>query len=303
MTAADQHRFLPPFTGARIDRASDLRASSEELRSLLAREDLMAIAADAGNVLVDQAGARLARVPWHGDAREAVMLGVEDGHPLLAVDLESLAAGERDQLLSAGKLLSLREAGTELPQAESGLAAYLAAMASWHRRNGFCSVCGTATNIVEGGLSRRCPNCGASHFPRTDPVVIMTVEHGDRLLLGQRAGWVDRFSVLAGFVAPGETPEEAVIREVAEESGIVCHSPAYVGSQPWPFPASLMLGFDAWADGGDPAPGADGEMTAVRWFTLDEIQAAQRGETDFALPGEVSIARLLIDRWVERQLG
>jgi NAD+ diphosphatase len=137
-------------------------------------------------------------------------------------------------------------------------------------------------------------------LPRTDPVVIMLVADGDQVLLGRREGWEPgRFSILAGFVSPGETPEEAVIREVAEESGIMAHSPRYVASQPWPFPSSLMLGYEAAALPGDPVPQI-GEMAEVRWFALDDVRAAQSGGTSLRLPGEVSIARELIDAWVAR---
>jgi NAD+ diphosphatase len=139
-------------------------------------------------------------------------------------------------------------------------------------------------------------------------VVIMLVEHEGRLLLGRRAGWPGRrFSVLAGFVAPGESLEEAVVREVREESGIVSYDPRYVASQPWPFPASLMLGFTAFSDGGEPVA-RDGELEEVAWFTRDQVRAAALGEwstgagegsADMALPPPVSIARFLIDRWLE----
>jgi NAD+ diphosphatase len=133
----------------------------------------------------------------------------------------------------------------------------------------------------------------------------MLVSDGDRVLLGRRIGWdPGRFSILAGFVSSGETPEEAVVREVLEESGIAAHSPRYIASQPWPFPSSLMLGFEASADGGEPVPQA-GEMADTRWFTLEEIMEAQRtadqpGDARLRLPGEVSIARSLIDGWVAR---
>jgi NAD+ diphosphatase len=136
-------------------------------------------------------------------------------------------------------------------------------------------------------------------------VVIMTVEHDGRLLLGRRAGWpAPRMSVLAGFVGPGESAEEAVVREVAEESGILARDPVYVSSQPWPFPASLMLGFAAVSDGGDPAP-SDGELEEVSWYTAAEVAAATRDENpSLVLPPAISIARYLIERWVrERGAG
>jgi NAD+ diphosphatase len=130
-------------------------------------------------------------------------------------------------------------------------------------------------------------------------VVIMTVEHEGRLLLGRRAGWpAGRLSVLAGFIAPGESAEEAVIREVEEESGITARDPVFVTSQPWPFPASLMLGFHAESGGGEPQA-RDGELAEVRWVELDAVRRAMREENpDFRLPPPISIARSLIERWV-----
>ena len=168
--------------------------------------------------------------------------------------------------------LSLRRAAAILPDAEGGLVAYTAALLNWHRRHRFCSACGRPSDIVEGGLTRICPNCGAEHHPRTDPVVIMLVTDGDRLTLGRQASWPDgRYSALAGFVEPGEALEEAVAREVWEESGVLVGRPRYVDSQPWPFPASLMLGFSAPYESGEREI-RDDELQDVRWFARAEIE-------------------------------
>jgi NAD+ diphosphatase len=219
---------------------------------------------------------------------------------LFAIDLEGLCAPNGAAALPRGEAVSLREAGARLEQAEGGLAAYVTALLNWHRRHRFCANCGSPTAVDQAGLSRRCPDCGASHFPRVDPVVIMAVEHDDNLLLGRRSGWpAGRFSVLAGFVEPGETPEEAVIREVREESGIDAAEPRYVSSQPWPFPASLMLGFVARAAGGEPAA-RDGELEEVGWFTRAQVEAARSGAGSLLLPPPISIARMLIERWLAR---
>ena len=192
-----------------------------------------------------------------------------------------------------------REAGTVLSRSQAGLAAYLAALLNWHRSHRYCANCGAVTLVKEGGYARRCPRCHTTHFPRTDPVVIMTIEHDDRLLLGRRPAWPSRrYSTLAGFVAPGEAAEEAVVREVHEESGIVARDPEFVSSQPWPFPRSLMLGFAARADGGEPSA-RDGELADVRWFDHDELLAAANGDNpELILPPPISIARFLIDRWM-----
>jgi NAD+ diphosphatase len=217
--------------------------------------------------------------------------------PVFAIDLDALPRASAAALTRGADVVGLRAAGALLARSEAGLAAYLTALLNWHRRHHFCSNCGTATGVAEAGYSRRCPSCEAVHFPRTDPVVIMLVESRGRLLLGRHSGWPQRrYSVLAGFVAPGETLEAAVAREVREESGIEVHDPRYVASQPWPFPSSLMLGFEARSEGGEPTA-RDGELEDVRWFTLDAArEAAQERSSELELPPRVSIARMLIER-------
>jgi NAD+ diphosphatase len=178
------------------------------------------------------------------------------------------------------------------------VAAYAASLLSWHRRHRFCANCGQPTEPADAGHQRRCPACGAEHFPRTDPVVIVRVVDGDRLLLGRQDRWAEgRFSVLAGFVEPGETLEEAVRREIREEAGVEVGEVGYVASQPWPFPSSLMIGFHAVAAGGEPHPG-DGELSAVRWFDRGEVEAAVAGAGSVHLPPPYSISRRLIDGWL-----
>lgn len=296
----------PRFTGATLDRVADLRSDRAHLARLLADPAARFVGASSDSVLVSEGsngdGPRLLRRPLEGqiNPHQPILLGLEQGRPLFAADVSDEEAGAMAEATGVGRLMTLRDAGLALPQEEGGLAAYLVALLNWHRTHRFCARCGSATKIAEAGLSRRCPNCKATHFPRTDPVVIMLVTDGERVLLGRREGWEPgRFSVLAGFVSPGETPEEAVLREVAEEAGVVAHSPRYIASQPWPFPSSLMLGYEASAAGGAPVPQA-GEMAEVRWFTLDEVRSAQHGASDWRLPGEVSIARELIDGWVAR---
>lgn len=277
------------------------------------------LGASADSVLIaDGQQPRLLRRPLGGNVNphQPILLGLEDGQPLFAADLDDPEAASQLAETGAGRLVSLREAGALLGQEEGGLAAYLVALLNWHRRHRFCANCGAGTRVAEAGLSRRCPSCGQTHFPRTDPVVIMLVDDGEgNVLLGRRIGWAEgRFSILAGYVAPGETPEEAVVREVREESGVAVHAPRYISSQPWPFPASLMLGYEASAEraggaGGAPTP-QQGEMAEVRWFGVEEVRAAAarshpdgtagRGDGGLQLPGEVSIARMLIDAWAAR---
>ena len=294
-----------------LDRVSVERKQPEWVARLASEPTTRAIAAGREGVLVTEGGSpALARfTPRPDQLSDMILLGVDgEGTALFAVDLDHDTAGEPDAddgSWDAGhedrgtRIVSLRDAGVELAHPDAGLAAYVSALLNWHRRHGFCANCGAATFIVEGGYSRHCPQCGTHHFPRTDPVVIMTVEHDGRLLLGRRAGWPEgRLSVLAGFVSPGESAEEAVIREVQEESGIVARDAEFITSQPWPFPASLMLGFHAESDGGSPLA-TDGELEEVHWMDFDDVRRAVAGEAaPFQLPGSVSIARFLIERWV-----
>jgi NAD+ diphosphatase len=301
-TAADSPA-LPPFTGMALDRASTERKDAEWIRARLADPGSRAVTAGRDGVLVRAAEAdlpALARdgVPQAGGSEEPILLGLDGDAALFAVDLDALGPDDRDQAIDGHEVMGLREAGASMAPAEAGLAAYVMALLNWHRRHRFCANCGNPTDVVEAGYSRHCPRCQATHFPRTDPVVIMTVEHDDRMLLGRRAGWpAGRLSVLAGFVSPGESAEEAVTREVQEESGIIARDPVFVASQPWPFPASLMLGFHAVSDGGEPRA-TDDELDEVGWYPRDAIQEAiDGGDPGFQLPPAVSIARFLIDRW------
>ena len=299
MAVSSESQSLP-FAGAALDRAEAERADPARVRELERSDLALVLGATADAVVLESEAPRLLRRPLRAelDPSNAVLLGLESGAPLFAVDLEELDEATRRDVLGDGRLVALREAGMELSGPEGGLAAYLAALLNWHRRHRFCANCGTRTALAEAGAARHCEHCGAHHFPRTDPVVIMLVEHDGRILMGSRKGApAGRYSVLAGFVSPGETAEEAVIREVWEEARIDVHDPRYVASQPWPFPASLMLGFEARSDGGEPVVG-DGELQEVRWFTREEVAAASRGEASFQLPGEVSIARSLIERWL-----
>jgi NAD+ diphosphatase len=298
MTAADHTPAPRPFTGMTLDRAGSERKDPGWVTAQLARPDARVIAGGREGVLItDAEPAQMLRFAVaESQLGKLVLLGLEDGRALFALDLD--AAGNDSAAIAGGRMLPLRDAGLVLSHHEAGLASYMTAMLNWHRRHRFCANCGEATDALEGGYSRHCPRCGTTHFPRTDPAVIMTVAHDGRLLLGRRTGWPEgRLSVLAGFVSPGESAEEAVVREVREESGIIVRDPLFVASQPWPFPASLMLGFHAESDGGEPVA-ADGELEQVHWLDLAAVQRAVSNEGDFQLPGKVSIARLLIERWV-----
>jgi NAD+ diphosphatase len=307
------------FTGAALDRAGDSRRRDREwLAAQRVHPGARAVVAGARGIQLD--GARLARVPLDGRAAE-LLLGLDADGPLFAVDEDPPAdglpplvgaggvRGEPPQG-SGGARVGLRQAAAQLSREDGGLAAYAAALLNWHRRHRFCANCGTATDVSEGGLVRSCPRCGAEHHPRTDPVVIMLVTDGDRLLLGRQAAWpTGRYSALAGFVEPGESLEEAVAREVREEAGVTVGRPRYVASQPWPFPASLMLGFSAPWTGGEAEIG-DEELQDVRWFARAEIARAAAEDDDIGwgtpgdaggplkLPPRLAIARRLIEDWL-----
>jgi NAD+ diphosphatase len=275
------------FSGAALDRAPVLRRRPDWL-------DARRADPRAGAVLMSERGVWIddGRLVLEPPSAEAVFLGLLGDAPLFADYVEGAEPPR-------GGPAGLREAATELPAEEAALAAYAGSLLAWHRRHRFCANCGAPTQTRDGGHERVCPSCEAHHFPRTDPVVIVRVsDGGDALLLGRQARWPDgRFSLLAGYVEPGETLEEAVRREVLEESGVALDSVTYLASQPWPFPSSLMLGFAALAERGDPSPGDD-ELAEVRWFERAEVEAATRGEGQLKLAPPYSIARRLIDAWL-----
>jgi NAD+ diphosphatase len=193
---------------------------------------------------------------------------------------------------------SLREVGSLLGARDAGLFTHAVALANWHDTHTHCPVDGTPTVAAPGGHSAICPKDGTEHFPRTDPAVIMLVtDPDDRCLLARNAAWPGRrVSILAGFVDPGESAEHAVVREVGEETGIKVTNVRYVGSQPWPMPRSLMLGFRADAPAGQAITVDHDELAEAHWFSRDELLAAIKAG-EIALPPSVSIARHIIEAW------
>ncbi len=293
------------FTGERLDRAAVRRTDAEWIAAQAQSPAARAVlAGDDGIHVTGDDEPRLALLPLAGlGAEEPLLLGIDDTGPVFAVDAEPSSNGPRPVVAARGegsadpatgtRALGLRAAAASLPQADAGLAAHAAALVNWHRRHRYCAVCGAPTAVAEGGIVRRCPSCGTDHHPRTDPVVIMLVTDGDRVLLGRQPSWpAGRYSALAGFVEPGESLEEAVAREVLEESGVTVGPPRYVSSQPWPFPSSLMLGFTAPWEAGEPRIG-DEELEDVRWFTRAEI-------AEIVAPPSFAIAARLLDGWLQR---
>ncbi len=245
--------------------------------------------------------------PAEAPVGERMLLGEVDGAVhFLVVAADASSRGAEAQLdeirvgdgePAGGRFSGLRQLATGLSDVQASLAAHAVALAGWHRTHPRCAVCGCATEVALAGALRRCPACSTQHFPRTDPAVIMLViDDQGRCLLGHNSarsdGW---FSTLAGFVEPGETPERAVAREVLEETGVVVGELSYAGSQPWPFPASLMLGYFARAASTSITVDGD-EITAARWFSREELTRAVESGT-VVLPTAISIAGALITSW------
>ena len=204
-------------------------------------------------------------------------------------------------LLEDHPLTPLRAVGAQMSAHDAGLATTACALAAWHASSTYCPGCGAATHMIQAGWARRCTVCAATHFPRTDPSVIMTVtDADDRLVMVHGATWPPgRFSVVAGFVEAGESLEAAVVREVAEETGlrVAADSVGYLASQPWPFPRSLMVGYRARLAPGPQSPCPDGqEVTEVLLVSRQELSRAVAGGR-IILPGPTSIGRLLIEDW------
>lgn len=233
------------------------------------------------------------------DDRLVVDLGRDaDGTAYVAVVMDDQPDSADWSDGSDGAWVGLREAGSVLGDRDAGIFTTTLALANWHARHTHCPRCGAVTEPVSAGWVRRCTADGSEHYPRTDPAVIMAVvDPAGRLLLGRSPNWPEgRFSVLAGFVEPGESFEAAVAREVLEEVGVVVDSARYLGNQPWPFPASVMIGFTATTS--DPTLHLDPvEMAQARWVTREEYAAALRSG-EIRTPSGISIAKRLIEHWL-----
>ena len=289
------------FASGVLDRAGSQRTDPDWLERQLADPAARAVVASTEGPFLDCSTdpPRLALLPLDafGGSGEPILLGIAAEGPLFAVDVEG--RGDLPGLGGARSAVSLRDTGTSISREDASVLAYATSILNWHRNHRHCARCGNPTEIADAGHVRRCPACAALHHPRTDPVAIMLVHDGDRVLLGRQARWrAGRWSTFAGFVEPGESLEEAVTREIEEESGVEVADLRYHGSQPWPFPASLMVGFHARYVAGEPSA-RDGELEDVRWFERAELAAIARGESDLHLPPPVAISRQLIDEWLE----
>lgn len=282
------------FTGSRLDRADHVRADPERLAGymnwkakLLALDGLMPSMGDDGRLV----WGTLVDAP---EDAELVFLGLDEGKACFAA---VPPRGDASPRMANPALWSLM---ATLQPDDLALYGGARSIVDWHARHRFCAQCGGDTKLAKGGWQRDCTACGASHFPRTDPVTIMLVEHEGRLMLGRGLGWPEgSFSALAGFVEPGESIEEGVAREVFEESGVRVRDVTYVASQPWPFPSQLMIGCHSHADD-DALTIDETEMAEINWYTRDEVKAALAGDGPFKAPPPHAIAHHLMHWWIHK---
>ncbi|MEM9967055.1 MAG: NAD(+) diphosphatase [Pseudomonadota bacterium] len=309
------------FGGSALDRAGDLRNDKEALQAALAHPDARGVVMWRGKPLISPARpAQLVRLPLdHPVLSEAVdlpiLLGREKGACCFVYDISSWRPEDLDETQLGGffdpssqhhpllpqntAFLELRRVMTWLTPRDAELAATAKAVLGWHATHGFCARCGEKTHIAQAGWQRICPSCGASHFPRTDPVVIMLITQGHSVLMGRSPGWPEgMYSLLAGFVEPGETLEAAVRREVFEEAGVRVGSVRYLSSQPWPFPASLMFGCAGEAVSTDITIDPS-EIEDAMWVTKEEMASAFAGTHTRLLPARKgAIAHFLLENWL-----
>lgn len=285
---------VPALSRGSLDRAAEHRGD----------EDWLAKAWDdpASRVLVVGGRGTIAATPQDRLVLVAPTRAPGGERYLLGVDAEGAAvfAVRQEAPIEGG--VTMRDIGALVTGDEAGLLVHAVALANWHATHTHCPRCGTPTELRQAGHSRVCPRDGSEHYPRTDPaMIVLVVDEDDRALLGHHErSTAGGFTTLAGFVEAGESLEQAVRREVAEEAAVAVDEIAYAGSQPWPFPASLMLGCYARARGVVPRP--DGaEVLEVRWFTRADL-ARELGEGVVRLPPRVSIARLLIEGWYGGEL-
>jgi NAD+ diphosphatase len=280
----------PGFTGAGIDRADHLRLDEARLAELAASLEARLLKLSGLDPDLDEEG----RLGWDRvtEAEERIFLGLRDGAPLFA-PLVRVEPGQR--AWSVFPLLN------RMATADAALWGAARSLIEWHNRHLFCGACGKVTVPFRGGWGRRCTGCGLEHFPRVDPVVIMTAEFEGKVLLGRQPQYPPgRYSALAGFVEPGESIEEAVARELGEEAGIEVGDVRYVASQPWPFPGQLMIACTATALG-DEIRLDTNELEDAIWVDRPGVRAALAGEpgAPFVGPPHFAIAHTLLRHWAD----
>lgn len=295
------------YTATALDRAGHRRREPDWIAEQLADPATRFVLVWRGQNLVTSAAAAtpapvlLAAEAVRALEGDTVLLGLQGERSYFALDLSRHDAPLTLLPVDGAEFTDLRRVGPLLGRDDGALLAYARGIMHWHSRHGFCGVCGSPTRSEDAGHVRRCtnPDCNAQHFPRTDPAVIMLVTEGERALLGRQKVWPKgQHSTLAGFVEPGESLEQAVAREVHEETGIVVADVTYHSSQPWPFPASIMLGFTARAVTTQ-IKVAEDELDGARWFERSYILSHPDDE-EFRLPRRDSIARRLVEDWLGR---
>lgn len=286
-----------PLAAVALDRDSLSRTKPNFLEQLWASEDAQVVVLHKQTTLVTaDAGLKLLRPSQLVGVTPTAYLGksLEDGKQFVLAVLDEKSARdlEPDEL----QWHQLRKTGLGLTASDASIFAQGLALANWHETHGFCPACGSATEVTSAGWVRKCLAEGRELFPRTDPAVIVGIlDDQDRILLGSQGAWEgNRYSILAGFVEPGESLEAAVVREMSEEAGIIVADPKFVGSQAWPYPYSLMFGFTARYVSGDVVPDGE-EIVKLRWFSREELLAEAH---TLLLPGRVSIARAIIEHWL-----
>ncbi len=291
----------PPtfFSGNYLERNTALRREPEALAAAWADPRTRFLPVwEAQPLIRDGAAARLTRAELGAQLvppEQAIYLGIEGERHLFAFALEAREAPQR-----LGEFGGLRDLVSSVPAADAGLLAYARAMVNWHRQHRYCGVCGAPNRPEDGGFVLACSAEADAHrsFPRLDPAIIVLVHHDERCLLGRQATWpADRFSTIAGFVEPGEALEDAVRREVAEETNIRVTHCRYRASQPWPFPASLMIGFHAMAASEEIILN-DAELAEARWCTRADLAGGA-----VVLPPRASVAWRLIEDWFDAVPG
>ncbi len=281
-----------------MDRADHIRSDPDALAGLMDWRARLLRLDGLNPVFGDDGALAWGSLAEAAEGAELVFLGLLNGKACFAAVPDQGATGPAYANPAIWSAMQMLQPGD--------LATYGGArsLVDWHARHRFCARCGSPTKVAKGGWQRDCLVCEAQHFPRTDPVTIMLVEHEDRLLLGRQPRFPPRiFSALAGFVEPGETIEEAVAREVLEEAGVRVRDVTYLASQPWPFPSQLMIGCHSVAD--DPALTIDTtELEEARWFTRAELLEARAAGVDgtatIVFPRSFAIAHHLVNWWLDR---
>ncbi len=311
------------FAGNPIDRADTLRRDESEVNNLMRSDNARVLILAGLDPLICTASESSTKLGWlsYGDAQKVVnseptsttLLGVNpEGEALVAWNMNGSARHGSDQISESKmaerglEICDARESAMVVSAAETGILAQARSNLGWHGTHGFCARCGEPTEMRRGGLMRKCTGCNAEHFPRTDPVVITVVTHGDQCILGQSAGRLSAmkmYSALAGFMDQGESMEEAIRREVMEEAGIKVGRVRYHSTQPWPFPSSLMIGSHSEALSTD-INIDDFEMTDVRWWHREEVRLALAEKSELLrVPGPIAIAHHLIKAWATGESG